>query len=506
MTAPSAVRGDRLRDQFDPPAGGRRHRARAPAPHAHHPAGAGRGPENALAPDAIARTVGVLEDYRRSMDRYGVERIRMVATSAVRDAENGAAFTEAAKAAVGVEPEVLSGTEEGVLAFRGASADLDAFDGDTLVVDIGGGSTEITLGRAGAVSSVSLQLGCVRLTERFLKGDPPDRRGGGGDARRRYADALRARGRQLPALMDLAPARRMIGLAGTVSTLASLKLGIAEYDAEKLHHVTITLSEIEEMCGVLSSLSNRDRGALVGMVPGPRGRAPRRCAGSRRSGAPAMAVTRSSPRKRTSWTASSSACSERTRAPRPGLNERWSPGRRARGPGSRRRNSGRRNARPHSSAPWPTLWRGSFSSHSWETHAKSSGTSANVEPSSGIRVRLRGAVRRNDDRRSETERLDALAGDDAARRQVDGHAGMGQQPPQVGAGEHRDHAAQDASPPDGGGGIFDDHDLQGGKPGREPGHHGGRRDDVGCTDPVREDEDVAGEARAHCAGASPRGD
>ncbi len=229
--------------------------------------GQGVDEQNALAPAAIARTVSVLEDYRRSMDHYGVDRIRMVATSAVRDAVNGAAFTEAAQAAVGVEPEVLSGAEEGVLAFRGASADLDAFDGDTLVVDIGGGSTEITLGRAGAVSSVSLQLGCVRLTERFLAGDPPP------DVevaatRAAIRDALRGGEEQLPALLDLAPARRMIGLAGTVSTLASLKLGIAEYDAERLHHVRITLAEIEEMCGELSSLSNRERGALVGMVPG----------------------------------------------------------------------------------------------------------------------------------------------------------------------------------------------------------------------------------------------
>ncbi len=223
--------------------------------------------ENVLAPDAVARTVGVLQEYRRSMDRFGVDRIRMVATSAVRDAENGATFTEAAKAAVGVEPEVLSGTEEGVLAYRGASADLDPFEGDTLVVDIGGGSTEITLGRMGSVSSVSLQLGCVRLTERFLKGDPPTD-GDVAATRSAIQDALRGGEEQLPELVDLDPARRMIGLAGTVSTLASLKLGVAEYDAEKLHHVTITLGEIEGTCSMLSSLSNRDRSGLVGMVPG----------------------------------------------------------------------------------------------------------------------------------------------------------------------------------------------------------------------------------------------
>jgi exopolyphosphatase/guanosine-5'-triphosphate,3'-diphosphate pyrophosphatase len=222
---------------------------------------------NVLAPEAIARTVSVLEEYRRSIDSFGAGRIRMVATSAVRDAENGAAFTEAAKAAVGADPEVLSGTEEGALAYRGASADLDSFDGDTLVVDIGGGSTEITLGRAGSVSSVSLQLGCVRLTERFFKGDPPTVAEVSA-ARLAITDALIGGEAALPALVNLDRARRMVGLAGTVSTLASLKLGVAEYDVEKLHHATLTLEEIRGMCDMLASLSVRDRRGLVGMVPG----------------------------------------------------------------------------------------------------------------------------------------------------------------------------------------------------------------------------------------------
>jgi exopolyphosphatase/guanosine-5'-triphosphate,3'-diphosphate pyrophosphatase len=222
---------------------------------------------NVLAPEAIARTVNVLEEYRRSMDSFGVGRIRMVATSAVRDAENGAAFTHAAKAAVGAEPEVLSGTEEGALAYRGASADLDPMEGDTLVVDIGGGSTEITLGRAGAVSSVSLQLGCVRLTERFLQGDPPSFAEVSA-ARRAITDALAEGEAALPALVNLDRARRLVGLAGTVSTLASLKLGVAEYDVEKLHHATLTLDEIRGMCDMLASLPVSDRRGLVGMVPG----------------------------------------------------------------------------------------------------------------------------------------------------------------------------------------------------------------------------------------------
>ena len=222
---------------------------------------------NALAPEAITRTVDVLREYRRAMDGLDVDRIRMVATSAVRDAENGAAFSEAAALAVGVNPEILTGEEEGTLAFRGANADLGRFDGDTLVVDIGGGSTEITLGRGDSLSSVSLQLGCVRLTERYLRGDPPDAEEVSA-TRAAIADALSWGEGQMPQLLDLAAARRMVGLAGTVSTLASLKLGIAAYNVAKLHHAILSLGEIAELCEELASLSARERAGLVGMVPG----------------------------------------------------------------------------------------------------------------------------------------------------------------------------------------------------------------------------------------------
>jgi exopolyphosphatase / guanosine-5'-triphosphate,3'-diphosphate pyrophosphatase len=223
--------------------------------------------ENTLAPEAIARTVDVLEEFRRSMDDFGVDRVRMVATSAVRDAENGAVFTEAAREAVGAAPEVLSGQEEGKLAYRGASADLVPFAGDTLVVDIGGGSTEITLGRAGSVSSVSLQLGCVRLTERFLTDDPPTP-----DevvaTRIAIADALTWGEQQMPALLGLEPRRRLVGLAGTVSTLASLQLSLATYDVDRLHHAILSLTDVVDLCAMLASLSAAERTELVGMVPG----------------------------------------------------------------------------------------------------------------------------------------------------------------------------------------------------------------------------------------------
>jgi exopolyphosphatase/guanosine-5'-triphosphate,3'-diphosphate pyrophosphatase len=223
--------------------------------------------ENRLAPEAIARTVDVLREFRQHMDTLSVERLRMVATSAVRDAENGAAFVEAARAAVGAVPEVLTGLEEGTLAFRGASADLSPFEGDTLVVDIGGGSTEITLGRAGTVSSVSLQLGCVRLTERYLTSDPPTPDEVAA-TRIAIAEALTGGEQTMPEILGLAARRRMVGLAGTVSTLASLQLQIAEYDPDRLHHAVLTLPEVVVLCDTLASLSAAQRMGLVGMVPG----------------------------------------------------------------------------------------------------------------------------------------------------------------------------------------------------------------------------------------------
>lgn len=220
-----------------------------------------------LGAEAIDRTVATLGEFRGVMDGLGVGQARMVATSAVRDAANGDDFLRRAREVTGVAPEVLSGTEEGQLAYRGANSDLPAFDGDTLVVDIGGGSTELTLGRGDGVSSVSLQLGCVRLTERFLSHDPPSSREMGA-TRIAIGEELSRGEAEMPELGHLRGERRLIGLAGTVSTLAALKLGIPAYDGEKLHHTVIALEEVHAMCERLSGLTVAARKGLVGMVPG----------------------------------------------------------------------------------------------------------------------------------------------------------------------------------------------------------------------------------------------
>jgi len=210
-----------------------------------------------LAPEAVERTVDVLREFRAVMDRYGVTATRMSATSAVRDAVNREVFVDAATAVIGTPPEVLSGGEEGRLAFSGATAELDAADGPFLVVDIGGGSTELVVGADAPVGLVSLEMGCVRLTEKFLRHDPPlpeELRDALDDVHDRLEDAVV----EVPSLRDGA---RMIGLAGTVTTVAAVEMGLKEYDRDRVHHFWLTRAAAED---VFRTLATESRGARLG--------------------------------------------------------------------------------------------------------------------------------------------------------------------------------------------------------------------------------------------------
>ena len=172
-----------------------------------------------LAPEAIDRTVAVLTEYRAVLDRLGVERdrdrdrVRMAATSAARDAANRDEFFDRAEAAVGVRPELLGGDEEGRLSFLGATAELDPADGPFLVVDIGGGSTEFAVGTGQPEGVMSVDIGCVRVTEKFLVSDPPapEELTNALTVVRDYLDDVV---RVIPAASDAAC---LVGLAGTVS-------------------------------------------------------------------------------------------------------------------------------------------------------------------------------------------------------------------------------------------------------------------------------------------------
>jgi exopolyphosphatase/guanosine-5'-triphosphate,3'-diphosphate pyrophosphatase len=204
-----------------------------------------------LNPAAIGRTVAVLKEYRQTMDREGVTAARLVTTSAVRDAENGQEFIRTAAAEVGVPMELLSGEEEGEEAFAGATMGLEPARGDDVVVDIGGGSTEIVLRRCGRAGAISLDMGCVRVTERFLRKDPPSP-GEMAAAVTFIQTMLDAGVARMPLLADLAPGSRLIGLAGTVTTLSALDLELSEYDSAAIHHSRLSRESIERWCEVLA--------------------------------------------------------------------------------------------------------------------------------------------------------------------------------------------------------------------------------------------------------------
>jgi exopolyphosphatase/guanosine-5'-triphosphate,3'-diphosphate pyrophosphatase len=219
-----------------------------------------------LQPEALERTFAALRAYRAIMDREGVVRARLVATSAVRDAANGQEFLLPAAAIVGAPAELLSGQEEGRLSYAGATADLPAGVGRVVVLDIGGGSTEIATDVDGAVRSHSMDVGCVRLTERFLRSDPPTAFEVVGAVGSIEAELDAAESR-IPALRDLGPAR-LVGLAGTVSTLASLDLGLTEYDRERIHHAVLSAEAVERWCAVLGAETIAQRALRPGLPEG----------------------------------------------------------------------------------------------------------------------------------------------------------------------------------------------------------------------------------------------
>lgn len=218
----------------------------------------------ALDPAAVARTVGVLEEYRTVMDHFGVEGVRMTATSAARDAANREDFFSAAEAAVGVRPELLTGDEEARLSFAGATFELDPARGPFLVVDIGGGSTEFAVGpapdapaerRLEPTGVASVDIGCVRLTERFLRHDPP-RPEELSQAVSVVHDHLDDVAREIPSVKE---AVELIGLAGTVTTVAAVEIGLAEYDRDRIHHFVLTRAAAEDVFRTLATETRTQR-------------------------------------------------------------------------------------------------------------------------------------------------------------------------------------------------------------------------------------------------------
>jgi exopolyphosphatase / guanosine-5'-triphosphate,3'-diphosphate pyrophosphatase len=217
--------------------------------------GQGVGVSGRLAPEAVDRTLDCLRGYREILDRDGVERVRVAATSASRDAANRDEFFDAVEALIGTRPELLSGDEEGRLSFRGATGELDPASGPFLVVDIGGGSTEFIVGTDRAEGVMSVDIGCVRLTEKFLHHDPPQPEELSAcisltDA---YLDDVV---REIPAAAE---ARTLVGLAGTVTTVAAVEIGLETYDRDRIHHFHLTHEAAEDVFRTLATESRADR-------------------------------------------------------------------------------------------------------------------------------------------------------------------------------------------------------------------------------------------------------
>tara|TARA_B100000959_G_scaffold282572_1_gene349306 strand:- start:1283 stop:2140 length:858 start_codon:yes stop_codon:yes gene_type:complete len=214
-----------------------------------------------LAPEAIERVVAALVEFRQVLESYAVKKVRVTATSAARDAVNREDFFDAAEQVLGVRPELLSGIEEGHLSFSGATAELDATDGPFLILDIGGGSTEFVVGTKAAEAALSCDIGCVRLSERWIEHDPPQPE--------ELLACLSVVGTHIDDVVREVPgalgAKTLVGLAGTVSTAAAVELGLSEYDRDEIHHFRISKAVAEEVFRTLATENRLERIQHPGM-------------------------------------------------------------------------------------------------------------------------------------------------------------------------------------------------------------------------------------------------
>ena len=218
-----------------------------------------------LAPEALERTFAAADEYAALIREHGAARVRFVATSASRDAENRQDFVDGIRERLGVEPEVISGDEEAALSFAGAASVFAGTNGaKTLVVDLGGGSTEFVLGDAGGVlAAKSTNMGCVRFTERHLRSDPPTE----AEITVARTDVLDMIAQAL-ASVPLAEADRLVGVAGTITTVTAAALDLPEYSPEAIHGTELSREEIDRAADGLLNLDRESRAALPYMHPG----------------------------------------------------------------------------------------------------------------------------------------------------------------------------------------------------------------------------------------------
>ncbi|SDK39326.1 Ppx/GppA phosphatase family protein [Arthrobacter sp. ok362] len=218
-----------------------------------------------LAPEALERTFAATRDYAALIRGHGVAKVRFVATSATRDARNRQVFVDGIRAILGVEPEVITGDEEAALSFAGASSVLPSRGEDpVLVIDLGGGSTEFVLGNAdGVIAARSVDVGCVRMTERHLRSDPPTPE----QIAAAEADVDAAIG-EAAQTVPLERATAVVGVAGSVTTITAHALRLPEYSPAAIHGTELDLDAVRKACTELLEMTREERAALPYMHPG----------------------------------------------------------------------------------------------------------------------------------------------------------------------------------------------------------------------------------------------
>ena len=214
-------------------------------------------------PDAINRTLAAVDKFAAEIAKRGVEKIRFCATSATRDALNREVFVDGVKERLGIEPEVISGDEEARLSFAGATREFNRADGPFLVVDIGGGSTEFVLGTDSVDNAISVNIGCVRMTERHFRNDPPT------------ADEIAIARRDIQNAIDIAyasvdikSAKTLVCVAGTATTVAAAALDLPEYDRHAIHLSRISADQVHAVSNKFIAMTRDERAALGYMHPG----------------------------------------------------------------------------------------------------------------------------------------------------------------------------------------------------------------------------------------------
>lgn len=214
-------------------------------------------------PDAIARTLAAVDKFAAEIARRGVQKIRFCATSATRDATNRHLFVDGVRQRLGIEPEVISGQEEATLSFKGAIQELDPADGPFLVFDIGGGSTEFVFGTTSVEAARSVNIGCVRMSERHFANDPatPAQI----EAARHDIQAAIA---QAAAEVPITKAKVLIAVAGTATTVAAAALNLSEYDRYAIHLSRISATQTHDVSQMFLTMSREQRAALGYMHPG----------------------------------------------------------------------------------------------------------------------------------------------------------------------------------------------------------------------------------------------